>query len=92
MDLATGGLQNVDLAAGLMYYRARFYDAALERFINRDPIESGPNLYEYVGDSPVRYFDPFGLVAVEATPYPLPPPVPGINDLGGNWPMDNLRN
>ncbi len=63
VDLATGGLQNVDLAAGLMYYRARFYDAVLERFIHRDPIGygGGINLYEYVGGSPDILTDPFGL-------------------------------
>ncbi len=62
VDLATGGLQNADLATGLMYYRARFYDAVLERFINRDPIgyRGGINLYAYVGDDPVMRTDPSG--------------------------------
>ncbi len=64
VDLATGGLQNVDLAAGLMYYRARFYDAVLERFINRDPIAADVNLYRYVGDSPLGRTDATGLCAM----------------------------
>ncbi len=66
VDLATGGLQNVDLAAGLMYYRARFYDAALERFINRDPIGctmSDRNLYRYARNDPLEFVDPLGMAA-----------------------------
>jgi RHS repeat-associated protein len=34
--LYTGRL--LDTLTGLYYYRARFYDAVLERFVNRDPI------------------------------------------------------
>jgi RHS repeat-associated protein len=55
----------LDLATGLMYYRARFYDAVLERFINRDPIGyrgEDANLYRYVSDRPLSFSDPSGLV------------------------------
>lgn len=47
----------------LYYYRARFYDAVMKRFINRAPIGTvgGMNLYEYVGDSPLTRTDPLGL-------------------------------
>jgi RHS repeat-associated protein len=53
----------LDLSTGLYYYRARYYDAVLERFINRDPIgySGGLNLYEYVGDDPTTRTDPSGL-------------------------------
>ena len=67
VDLATGGLQNVDLAAGLMYYRARFYDAVLERFINRDPARYAAgdfNLYRYCADDPINTIDASGLCAI----------------------------
>ena len=54
--------RTLDLPTSLYYYRARYYDASLERFINRDPIgyRGGINLYEYAGDNPVRRTDPAG--------------------------------
>jgi len=48
----------------LYYYRARYYDPALEKFISEDPIgfSSGDfNWYRYVGNSPVNRIDPRGL-------------------------------
>ena len=60
LDLATGSLLN--LATGLMYYRARYYDAGLQRFINRDPLRADMNLYRYVGNNPVINTDPSGLI------------------------------
>jgi RHS repeat-associated protein len=48
---------------GLYYYRARYYDPKLGRFISEDPIgfEDGPNVYAYVGSNPVLRTDPTGL-------------------------------
>ncbi len=49
---------------GLMYYRARFYDAKLGRFISEDPIGFGGgdvNLYGYVWNNPLHFVDPMGL-------------------------------
>jgi RHS repeat-associated protein len=59
---------------GLYYYRARYYDPALKRFINEDPIGTmgGANFYTYVGGNPVSLTDPMGLSS-EADP--LEPPV-----------------
>jgi len=54
--------RTLDALTSLYYYRARYYDAALERFVSRDPAESSPNLYEYCGDNPVIYVDPTGLI------------------------------
>ncbi len=71
-----------DADTGLSYYGFRFYDAALGRWINRDPLrEYGDvNLYRFVGNSPVNWVDPFGLQAmVLPGPIPLPlilPPTP----------------
>ncbi|HRS88496.1 MAG TPA: RHS repeat-associated core domain-containing protein [Smithellaceae bacterium] len=52
-----------DPETGLYYYRARYYDAKVGRFITRDPIgfEGGINQYAYVGNNPVNRIDPFGL-------------------------------
>ena len=49
-----------DEETGLHYYRARYYDGDVGRFISSDPIgfESGDvNLYRYVGNSPVDRVD-----------------------------------
>jgi len=51
------------VASGLYYYRARWYDPQLGRFMNQDPIGylGGPNLYVYVLNDPVNLIDPLGL-------------------------------
>lgn len=50
-------------ATGLYYYRARFYDPVLQRFVGRDPILyfGSDNLYSYCNDGPTRFVDPLGL-------------------------------
>jgi len=51
----------------LYYYRARYYDPQLQRFISEDPIGfmSGDfNWYRYVGNSPVNWIDPSGKFAI----------------------------
>ena len=49
---------------GLYYYRARYYDAVLKRFVSEDPIglEGGINPFVYVESAPTMYSDPSGLV------------------------------
>ncbi|WP_300454555.1 RHS repeat-associated core domain-containing protein [Accumulibacter sp.] len=51
-------------ASGLIYYRARYDDPTLARFTQRDPsgLAGGLNPYAYVGNDPVNYIDPSGLV------------------------------
>ncbi|MFN5080929.1 MAG: RHS repeat-associated core domain-containing protein [Burkholderiales bacterium] len=49
---------------GLYYYRARYYDPVLKRFLSEDPIGlAGGSLsfYAYVNGNPVSYVDPEGL-------------------------------
>jgi RHS repeat-associated protein len=48
---------------GLYYYRARYYDPVLKRFVSSDPIglAGGLNTYSYVRGSPVIFADPNGL-------------------------------
>ncbi len=50
--------------SGLLYLRNRWYSPELGRFINQDPIGflGGLNLYSYVGNNPVTYRDPMGLI------------------------------
>ncbi len=52
-----------DRDAGLYYYRARYYNPQLQRFISEDPLRfiAGPNFYEYVGNNPINHRDPTGL-------------------------------
>jgi RHS repeat-associated protein len=73
---------------GLYFYRARYYDPTLQRFISEDPIGFGggqANLYAYVGNSPLNMIDPTGREGVSCvTAYgpgicdtvTLPPPPP----------------
>jgi RHS repeat-associated protein len=52
-----------DEETGLYYYRARYYDASIGRFISEDPMGFGAgdsNLYRYVGNSATNYTDPTG--------------------------------
>jgi len=50
-------------ATGMIYYRARYYDPTLGRFISRDPIglQGGLNQYAYVNNNPINFTDPSGL-------------------------------
>ncbi len=47
----------------LYYYKARFYDPTIRRFLNTDPIgyADGMSMYAYVGWDPVNKIDPMGL-------------------------------
>jgi RHS repeat-associated protein len=48
---------------GLYFYRARYYDPVLKRFISEDPIglAGGINSHAYVGGNPISLNDPNGL-------------------------------
>jgi RHS repeat-associated protein len=52
-----------DAETGLRYYRARYYDPAIGRFINEDPIgfSGGTNFYAFVHNGPTNMTDPSGL-------------------------------
>lgn len=53
-----------DREIGLYYYRARYFDPMEGRFVGTDPLHffgGGVNLYTYVQNQPINFFDPFGL-------------------------------
>jgi RHS repeat-associated protein len=54
-----------DPDTGLMYYRARWYDPQVGRFISEDPIglSGGINPFAYVHNAPINNTDPMGLEA-----------------------------
>jgi RHS repeat-associated protein len=52
-----------DAESGLYYYRARYYDPQLGRFISSDPLTrgGGGNRYAYVENNPIGWGDALGL-------------------------------
>lgn len=54
---------------GLSFTRARYYDPAVGRFTQRDPIglSGGINVYAYVGGNPVNFTDPSGTKSLGST-------------------------
>jgi len=67
-----------DPESGLYYYRARYYDPKIGRFISEDPIgfDGGINLYTYVDNNPVNYTDPSGNFPIIA----IAPFIPALTD------------
>ena len=56
----TGREQDAD--TGLYYFRARYYDPTLGRFLTQDPkgFAVGVNFYAAMGDNPINANDPYG--------------------------------
>jgi RHS repeat-associated protein len=79
---------------GLMDYKARFYDPALNRFLQPDSIVSNPlnpqtwNRYSYVNNSPVNFTDPSGHRCAPEdecdTPHGDLPSTPHLGENGGS--------
>ena len=58
------------------YYRARYYDPQIGRFLNEDPIGfngEGPNFYQFVRNNSANLVDPLGLGPVIPVPFPWTP-------------------
>jgi RHS repeat-associated protein len=55
--------RELDTETGLYFYRARYYDPMLGRFISEDPVgfsAGDTNLYRYVGNNATNFTDPTG--------------------------------
>jgi len=54
--------RDFDAETGLLYYRARYYDATVGRFVTEDPARftGGIDFYAYVLNDPVELNDPMG--------------------------------
>jgi RHS repeat-associated protein len=77
-----------DAETGLYYYRARYYDPKIGRFLSEDPIQwqaGDVNFYAYALNNPTNLVDPFGLQSADLkNEYDLiKPPQPVPPDPGG---------
>ena len=71
-----------DQETGLYYFRTRYYDPRIGRFLRKDPIGliGGVNLYAYVGNNPLNIRDPWGLFPLtDCVKGILAPYFPGLN-------------
>ena len=68
---------------GLYYYRARYYDPALKRFISEDlqRLDGDAGPHAYVENNPVSYVDRDGLQRS----------LPGGSSVGRGWPGRDLH-
>jgi RHS repeat-associated protein len=103
LTASTGTLKNpfqytgreYDSETGLTYYRARYYDPFIGRFINEDPAElrgGQNNFYAYVWNSPLGFKDPNGKqgvpgvgIAIDISIWLGTHLVPGGFRYYGNW-------
>ena len=60
--------QQYDSITGQYYLRARYYNPVIGRFTQEDPYRGdGLNLYAYVANNPVSYYDPTGYSKCSVT-------------------------
>jgi RHS repeat-associated protein len=65
------------MTTGASYYRARYYDPKIGRFLREDPNDQGTlgeatNLYRYVENSSTNYTDPHLILSLHMFPGLLP--------------------
>jgi len=63
-----------DAETSLYFYRARYYDSTIGRFLTEDPIWD-VNLYFYVGNDPINFIDPSGNFQMGS---PIPWTIPNL--------------
>jgi RHS repeat-associated protein len=71
-----------DFETGLYYYRARYYNPYIGRFLQTDPVGYG---YNYCGNNPVGWTDPLGLEEEPATAYLVFVPDPSFGTVTEYW-------
>jgi len=57
-----------DNETGNYYYRNRYYNPTIGRFLQTDPVRSKINLYPYCENNPVNWIDPWGLAEILVRP------------------------
>ena len=67
-----------DSETGLYYYRARYLDSSIGRFLSEDPSYDESNFFEYVKNGPINFVDPFGLYTTKPG---VPAPSPALDRL-----------
>jgi len=62
--------RDFDTETGLYYYRARYYDPSVGRFLGEDPLQFDVtnDFYPYVGNNPVLFADPLGWAKCNKKP------------------------
>lgn len=78
-----------DPETGLYYYRARYYDPLVGRFVSEDPAGffGGFDFYNYTKNEPVDFGDPTGLKCEQVTPWTE---LPGMSPPGGPKPDSTI--
>ncbi len=76
-----------DIETGLYYYRARYYNPHIGRFMQTDPVGygAGINWYLYCGNNPVGFVDPMGLAK-----YFYDASLNNFYELTGKWNLEGI--
>jgi RHS repeat-associated protein len=93
VSASTGSISNslqytgreYDSESGQYFYRARYYDPIVGRFLSEDPNDKAgqdddPNLYKYVENNAVNWVDPLGLYTLKPGGKHPPLPASGLID------------
>ncbi len=87
-----------DIETGLYYYRARYYNPHIGRFMQTDPVgySAGINWYLYCGNNPLAFVDPSGLLRYRDPDESLTGMIYDTTTsnwwgLVGEWAIDDIR-